>query len=258
LSITIAISGKGGVGKTTISALVVKSLNAHNINSVLAVDADSNVNLNELLGVETGNSIGEIREEMKEKVSELPGGMTKQQFLEFKIHQCLVETEDFDLITVGRPEGPGCYCYSNNLLRDILKEISENYEYTVIDNEAGMEHLSRRTVQHIDYLLIISDPSVRGIRTAGKISRLLKELESRVSHKYLIINRAVNRLSNEILKEIEKEELELLMVIDEDSEIRNRDSQGLSLGDLSFDTEIFKSINSVVDNLFPEFEAKKV
>ena len=150
MTTTIAISGKGGTGKTTLAALLVRWLNDHGRRSVLAVDADPNVNLHDLLGVGGGQPIGTIREEMKEKVSALPGGMTKQEFLEYKIHEGLVETENFDLITMGRPEGPGCYCYANSLLRDILKTLSDNYEYVVIDNEADMEHLSRRTAQRIE------------------------------------------------------------------------------------------------------------
>ncbi len=129
----IAISGKGGTGKTTIAAFIIRWLSENVSKSILAVDADSNVNLNDLLGVESKDTIGGIREEMKSKVNNLPGGMTKQQFLEYKIQSSLVETPDFDLIAMGRPEGPGCYCYANNLLRDILKSLSESYDFVIID-----------------------------------------------------------------------------------------------------------------------------
>ena len=175
---TIAISGKGGTGKTTIAALIIDWLGKHGKKPILAVDADSNVNLNDMLGVELKDTIGATREEMRILADNLPGGMTKQQFFEYKIQSCLVETPSFDLIAMGRPEGPGCYCYANNLLRDILKTLSSRYEYVVIDNQAGMEHLSRQTTQKVDYLLIISDSSLRGIRAAGKTSRLIKELET--------------------------------------------------------------------------------
>ena len=144
---TIAITGKGGTGKTTLAALIIRWLSKNRTKSVLAVDADSNVNLNEVLGVGLNATVGSIREEMKSLSGKLPGGMTKEQFLEYKIQAGLVETPDFDLLAMGRPEGPGCYCYANNLLRDILMTLSQNYEFTVIDNEAGMEHLSRRTTQ---------------------------------------------------------------------------------------------------------------
>ncbi len=181
---TIAIAGKGGTGKTTVAALIIRWLSENKGRPILAVDADSNVNLNDLLGVPLKETIGNIREEMKDKDRRAcPGGMTKQQFLEYKIQSSLVETRPFDLMAMGRPEGPGCYCYANNLLRDILQTLAANYAYVVIDNEAGMEHLSRRTRQTIDYLLIVSDPSTRGIATAGRISRLLSELDTRVDKK---------------------------------------------------------------------------
>ena len=248
---TIAISGKGGVGKSTIAALIIRWLNEHGKKSILAVDADANVNLNDLLGVDAGEAVGEIREEMKEKVSDLPGGMTKQQFLEYKIHESLVETANFDLITMGRPEGPGCYCYANSLLRDILQTLSDNYEFVVIDNEAGMEHLSRRTTQKIDYMLIVSDPSVRGIQTAGKISRLLKELDTRVGQKYLIINRSRGELSSAVTEEITKEELELLTILPEDDVLWNRDSNGQPAYDIPTTIAYYKSLNGFLSGLMP-------
>lgn len=226
---TIAISGKGGTGKSTVAALSIRWLSDHKTKSILAVDADSNVNLNDLLGVELRETVGAIREEMKAKVSNLPGGMTKQQFLEYKIQSSLVETPSFDLIAMGRPEGPGCYCYANNLLREILKTLAENYEYMIIDNEAGMEHLSRRTVHDIDYLLVVSDPTTRGIQTAGKISRLLKEMETRVKEKYLILNRVKNSLPESIREAVKKEGLELILSIPEDENLLTMDQSGTSI-----------------------------
>jgi CO dehydrogenase maturation factor len=233
MPVTIAISGKGGVGKTTISALLIRRLNDLGITSILAVDADANVNLNDLLGVESGESIGTIREEMRAKIGDVPGGMTKQQFLEYKIHSSLLEDERFDLITMGRPEGPGCYCYANSLLRDILKSLEDNYEFVIIDNEAGMEHLSRRTVQKIDYLLIVSDPTVRGVQTAGRISRLIKELDTRVDHKYLVINRVREELSEQVKVQISCEGLKVLCTIPEDDSVYVGDMQGQSVYDLA-------------------------
>ena len=250
MSTTIAIAGKGGVGKSTISALLIKWLNTRGIDSILAVDADANVNLNDLLGVEAGESIGAIREEMKEKADKLPGGMTKQQFFEYKINQCLVETANFDLISMGRPEGPGCYCYSNNLLRDILKTVADNYDYVVIDNEAGMEHLSRRTAQDIDYLLMVSDPSVRGIQTAGRLNRLLEELKTRVGARYLIINRVRGELSQEVVRQVEVEKLELLAVIMDDENAGQMDSRGEAVYGIDSESAIFKTIDNVGSSLF--------
>ncbi len=226
---TIAIAGKGGTGKSTISSIAVRWLADHCSKSILVVDADSNVNLNVLLGVELKETVGGIREEMKEKVSKLPGGMTKKEFLEYKIQSSVVETPDFDLIAMGRPEGPGCYCYANSVLRDVLKTLADNYRYVIIDNEAGMEHLSRRTAQHIDCLLMVSDPTVRGVRTAGSIGRLIKELDTRVGEKYLILNRVRNPIPQAITAGIKEERLELLCSIPEDELIFETDQQGKSI-----------------------------
>ena len=185
----IAISGKGGTGKTTLSVLIIRWLRDNRSKSILAVDADPAANLGEMLGVPAKETVGAIREETMAKAANLPGGMTKQQFLEYKIQSSLVETPDFDLLAMGRPEGPGCYCYANNLLRDIMDTLGKNYAYVVIDNEAGMEHISRRTTRNVDHLLMVSGPTVTGIRTAGKISRLADELAVGIKNKHLILNR---------------------------------------------------------------------
>lgn len=230
---TIAVSGKGGTGKTSLTAMMIRWLSENITKSILAVDADSNVNLNDLLGVKLRDTIGSIREEMKEKVSNLPGGMTKQQFLDYKIQSSLVENSNFDIIAMGRPEGPGCYCYANNVLRDILKELSKNYTMVVIDNEAGMEHLSRRTAQDIDYLFFVSDPIVRGVETAVRINGLIKELETRVKQRYLILNRVRNKVSDQVMNIIEKEGLKLAAKIPDDPALTDLDSVGGSIWNLN-------------------------
>lgn len=246
---TIAISGKGGSGKTTIAALIIRWLSEHNVKSILAVDADSNVNLNEALGVELKETVGAIREEMKSRVSDLPGGMTKQQFLEYKVQSSLIEAPKFDLIAMGRPEGPGCYCYANNLLRDILNTLSKNYEYVVIDNQAGMEHLSRRTAQNIDYLLIISNPTVRGIHTAGKISRLLEELDTRVSKKYLILNRVDDSVPKPVQKVMKDEGFSLLSSIAEDNRLLKMDQTGKPIWDIQANSPAYQAVNQFMIEL---------
>jgi len=251
VSTTIAIAGKGGVGKSTIAALTVRWLNDKAQKSVLAVDADANVNLNDLLGVEAGESIGIIREEMRESAGRIPGGMTKQQFLEYKIHQSLVETANFDLIGMGRPEGPGCYCYANNILRDILQSLSKNYRFVVLDNEAGMEHLSRRTVGEIDLLLIVSDPTVRGVQAAGRISRLLKELDTRIGKKHLIINRLRGEISPAVRKQIVEEELDLLAALPDDDILRSCDENGRAAYGLGSESPFYSSIDLCLSQLFP-------
>jgi len=246
---TIAISGKGGTGKSTLAALIIRWLSEHVSQYILAVDADSNVNLNDLLGVELKETVGTIREEMKAKVSNLPGGMTKQQFLEYKIQLSLIEEAAFDLIAMGRPEGPGCYCYANNLLRDILRTLGENYDFVVIDNEAGMEHLSRRTTNNIDVLLIVSDPSVRGIQAVAKISRLLKELEARVVEKHLILNRVRNALSQPVKKVIEQEGLKLLHLIPEDEELLKMDQDGNPIWKIKSRSSAYQAVGELMKKI---------
>lgn len=246
---TIAISGKGGTGKTTLTALIIHWIRENRTRSILAVDADSNVNLNDLLGVPIKQTVGAIREEMRKSVNNIPGGMTKQQFLEYKIQSSLVESPDFDLIAMGRPEGPGCYCYANNLLREILQSLGENYEFVVIDNEAGMEHLSRRTTQTIDYLLIVSDPSPRGVRAAGRISNILEELDTRVKKRYLILNRVPNQPSEAASKSIEETGLSLLAAIPEDPGLLAMDRNGTPISSTSKESLAYRAVSDLMDKL---------
>jgi CO dehydrogenase maturation factor len=249
---TIAISGKGGTGKSTLSALIVRWLKEQEYGPVLAVDADSNVNLNDLLGVRIEETVGAIREELKRSAHKLPGGMTKQEFLEYKIHASLKETRDFDLIAMGRPEGSGCYCYANNLLRDILKTLSDNYAYIVIDNEAGMEHLSRRTTQHIDYLLIVFDPTVRSLKAAKKISRLLFELDTRVGKKLYVMNRAEKKIPDELKKTMGKEEVECFFSIPEDDELFKMDQSGKPIWKISENAPAYRAVDQMMSRLLKE------
>jgi len=245
---TIAISGKGGTGKSTIAALMVRCLSRNKPGSVLAVDADSNVNLNVLLGLEIKDTVGTIREEMKQHGSNLPSGMSKAQFLEYKIQSSLVETPAYDLIAMGRPEGPGCYCYANNLLRDILQTLSSNYHYVIIDNEAGMEHLSRRTTLNIDSLLIISDPTVRGVRTASNISRLLNELDIRIGEKKVFVNRLHGDIPPIVTLTLEEEDLKLGLAIQEDDSLLNMEQKGDSIWTLSNKSPILLAVDKWMKN----------
>jgi CO dehydrogenase maturation factor len=167
MAFTIALAGKGGTGKTTTAALMVRALREMGARSVLAVDADPNACLHEALGTEVERSVGQITEEMLENPEANPGGMSKDAWLELNIQRFVVEETEYDLLSMGRPEGSGCYCYANNLVRGCIDDLQRSYEYVVMDNEAGLEHLSRRTTRDVDLLLIVSDPSVRGIRTAG-------------------------------------------------------------------------------------------
>jgi CO dehydrogenase maturation factor len=198
MSYTVAITGKGGVGKTTIAGLVVLRLIACQRRPVLAVDADPNTCLDRLLGLEVNHTVGGVREEARVLASEgQTTGMAKQELLRIKVAQSLVETNDFDLIAMGRPEGPGCYCFANNALRATLKEIADNYPFVVIDNEAGLENLSRRIVRELDLMLIVTDPSRQGLETVRRLSLLAREMGVKVKQLVLVIN----RLRSDVLPE---------------------------------------------------------
>ncbi len=182
----LAMAGKGGTGKTTLTALLIKYLTSMNLTPVLAVDADANANLNELLGLDVDVTLGEIRDRMK---TETPQGMTKNEFMEFHINQAIIEASGFDLLVMGQPEGPGCYCMANSILAEVMAKLARNYRYLLVDNEAGMEHLSRLNLRKIDTLFVVSDPSARGILTAARIAELTKALAVQVQQKVLVVNR---------------------------------------------------------------------
>ncbi len=185
MSFAVALGGKGGTGKTTVAGLLISYMLSNGMKPLLAIDADSNSNLNDVLGVELKGTLSEAREDMKTKV---PTGMTKDIFMEMKVEQALIETSGFDLIAMGRPEGAGCYCAANNLLTTLIERLIDNYQYIVIDNEAGMEHFSRLTQKDIDLLLLVSDPSRRGLSAACRIAELVKTLPIRVTRSVLVIN----------------------------------------------------------------------
>lgn len=232
MSITIAVTGKGGVGKTTLSSLIIQWLVAAGETPVLAVDADSNANLNEALGITYSASVGGIRENAKRVSKELTG-MAKQEFLDLQVQEALVEQPGYDLIVMGRPEGPGCYCYANNVLRDVIQRLAGSYRYIVIDNEAGLEHLSRRTVLSVDHLIIVSDCTVRGVRTAGRIASLAQEMGTPVSHRGLIVNRVPDGvLPPAILAEVETTSLPLLAAIPVDEDVAAMDAGGMAVSDI--------------------------
>lgn len=193
MSYLIAITGKGGVGKTTIAAIFVKRLIVHNCHPVLAIDADPNTCLDEALGVSVKKSVGTVREEARQIAGGgISGGITKQQLLELKIAESLVEAEKFDLIAMGRPEGPGCYCYANNVLKEVLSELSSHYPYVVLDNEAGLENLSRRIIRKVDLLVMVSDPSQKGLQTVHRLYNLAREMEIKYGKLAIIVNRMRN------------------------------------------------------------------
>lgn len=198
MSCIIAVSGKGGVGKSTIASLLISQLIARQKVPVLAVDADPNACLEDLLGVTVNKTVGGVREEAKEIAGKgMASGITKQQLLELKIAESVVEAQDFDLISMGRPEGPGCYCYANNVLKSVLSNLSSQYPYTVLDNEAGLENLSRRIVQHVDLLITVTDPSLSGIKTVKRLHDLTREMG--ITYQFLVV--IINRMRRESVPE---------------------------------------------------------
>jgi CO dehydrogenase maturation factor len=221
---SIALAGKGGTGKTTLAGMLIKYLVKRGKTPILAVDADCNANLNEVLGLEVADTLGNAREEMKK--GEVPSGMTKDIFMEMKLEGAVSESDGYDLIVMGQPEGAGCYCAANTLLTGFLERLSDNYPYIVMDNEAGMEHISRLTTKNVDILLIVSDPSRRGIQAAIRINELAKCLNIGVGKSYLVINMAREATPGKVLEMIAAADLELIGTIPEDNLIYEFDFDG--------------------------------
>jgi len=221
---SIALAGKGGTGKTTLAGLLLKYLVKTGKTPILAVDADSNANFNEVLGLEFEQTLGNAREEMKKGI--VPGGMTKDVFMSMKLEQAIVESEGYDLIVMGQPEGQGCYCAANTLLTGFLERLTDNYPYIVMDNEAGMEHISRLTTSNVDILLVVSDTSRRGIQAAVRINKLAKALNIGVGKSYLIINQVKNGIPETVSNILNAEDLELAGMIPMDNTIYDYDLNG--------------------------------
>ena len=247
MSYSIAFAGKGGTGKTTMAGLLVKYLVEKGKAPVLAVDADANANLNEVLGLEVSETLGNAREEMKRGVS---SGMTKDIFMEMKLQEAVVEASGFDLIVMGRPEGAGCYCAANSLLTVYLEKLIDNYAYVVMDNEAGMEHLSRLTTNNIDVLLVVSDPTRRGIQAAARIVALTDELKLNIHRKLLLVNQAKKGQEEAIRQVVERYSLELIGMVPEDARVREFDLSGRPTIELDRESEAFRAAYAVFDKIF--------
>jgi CO dehydrogenase maturation factor len=244
---SIALAGKGGTGKTTIAGMLIKYLVIKGKTPVLAVDADSNANLNEVLGLEVTDTIGNAREEMKK--GDVPSGMTKDVFMSMKLEQAIVEAEGYDLIVMGQPEGAGCYCAANNLLTGFLERLTGNYPYIVIDNEAGMEHISRLTTRNVDILLIISDTSRRGLQTAIRINQLANDLNIGVLKSYIIINKIKEKPSDVVVNMIKNSGIEIAGTISDDSMLYEYDLNGIPTIEMPNDNRAVKAAFEIFNNI---------
>jgi CO dehydrogenase maturation factor len=260
MTTTIALAGKGGVGKTTIAALLIKYISQLNNDPILAIDADPSSNLNMVLGLDLEWTVGDIREDMLTQVQaslttggaamgSLAGGVSKREYLDYQIRASVAEGNDFDLIAMGRSEGPGCYCAVNHNLREVVDTLSKHYRYVVIDNEAGMEHLSRRTTRDVDHLLIISDPTQRGLVAANRIASLRKELDIRIENAYLILNRVPKPIPPELKDQIDKMEIPLIGAIPNDSELTNFEFSGRPLVELGDNSPIYQEVAEIMSRI---------
>ncbi len=243
----IAVAGKGGVGKTTFTALILRTLVKQQKGSVLAVDADPNANLNEALGLKVDAVIADILEQTKDP-RQIPSGMTKEMFIQYKLSQTMVETDNIDLLVMGGPQGPGCYCYPNDLLRKYLETLGENYNYVVVDTEAGLEHLSRRTIPHLDALFVISDASARGIRSAGRVHDIVKSLKTKIMNIYLVVTKTKGDDLTELQEEITNTGLNVIGAVPYDLQVADFDLHSRPLYNLPDDSPVVKAVEEIVAN----------
>ncbi|MEW6027975.1 MAG: AAA family ATPase [Chloroflexota bacterium] len=260
MTTTIALAGKGGVGKTTVAGMVIKYLAQNQTGSILAIDADPSSNLNMVLGLDLEWTVGDIREDMLEQVKSslnsggaamgtMPGGASKRDYLDYHIRSALAEGSRFDLIAMGRGEGPGCYCAVNHNLREVIDSMSKHYAYVVIDNEAGMEHLSRRTTRDVQHLLIVSDPTQRGLVAAQRIADMRRELDINIEKAWLILNRLPGDMPPDLKAFVEKMDVPLLGVIPSDDALTAFEFSGRPLVELGDESPVYRAVATMMDGI---------
>lgn len=250
----IAVAGKGGVGKTTLTGLLIQYLCESGKKPVLAVDADANANLNEVLGVEIECTLGELREEIEragvDSRYQIPAGMTKQAYLENRLADAITEEDDYDLMVMGRTQGQGCYCFVNGLVQTQIQKLQSHYPYVVVDNEAGMEHISRGLIPTMEVAILVSDCSRRGVQAAGRIAALMKELNFKPKTVGLIVNRAPEgKLDAGTMEEVEKQGLTLLGVVPQDQDVYQYDCDGKPIIRLPKDSPVRSALHDIVQKL---------
>jgi CO dehydrogenase maturation factor len=249
MSIKIAVAGKGGCGKTSITALVIRYLKKNGKIPILAVDADPNANLGESLGLSVPLTIGRILDDFQHEKISIPPGMTKEAYLDYKLNETLVESEGLDLITMGRGQGPECYCYPNTVLKKFIDGLSDNYTYVVMDNEAGMEHLSRKTTDDVDALLLVSNHSVKGVRAIGRILELAAELKLHVKKKYVVINMVPDKLDPLVVEELKRLGLKADIIIPEDKTLYRQDLEQKPLMDMPDNSPAVQAVAKLMAEL---------
>jgi len=249
LSINIAVAGKGGSGKTSVTSLVIRYLVNHGMVPILAVDADPNSNLAESLGLEVKQTVGRILNSFQGEKLGIPPGMTKEAYLEFKLNGAITESKGLDLVTMGRGEGPECYCYPNAMIRKLIDTLSGNYKFVVMDNEAGMEHLSRRNTQNIDELFLVSDHSVKGARAIAHIRELVDELKLVIKRETIIINSVPGEIDPLLAKELDRLGIVPTTTIPIDEDLRNCDLEQKPLFELPDTSKAVAAVNELMDKL---------
>jgi CO dehydrogenase maturation factor len=252
MAYTVAVAGKGGTGKTTLAGFLINYLVEKKLTPVLAVDADPNSNLNEVLGEDVETTLGDIREDVsiKNRDGKLPAGMSKTDYINYQLQQAVIEGKGFDLLVMGRPEGSGCYCFANGILREATDRLSDNYKLMIIDNEAGLEHLSRRTTKNVDIMFAVSECSKRGIEAAARVKQLIEELKLDVKDLYLIVNRVPPEgLSDDIKGTIESYDLKLAGTVPMDMKVFEYDNNGIPLVQLPKDSDAVKTSRQIFDEI---------
>ncbi len=257
MTTTIALAGKGGTGKTTVAALLVDILVKRGAYPILAIDADPSSNLNLALGVPLTKTVGDIREDLLDEVqrTQMGLGVSQREMLDVRIRMAVEEGDDFDLIAMGRPEGPGCYCPVNHTLRQVVDVMSESYAYVVMDNEAGMEHLSRRTTRDVDWLLLTSDPTIRGVTAVGHMIKLADDLGIAVKRKGIVLNRVPapqnggSAIPPAVQAMLDSYDAPLVGVIPADPLVNQYDAEGLPLAHLPPDSPARRAVAALADRI---------